>query len=351
MKLTKGTGMTREEIQTILDAEIPYADENQPEAAEQLLTILSEEQVEFAAQSSTAYWLATLSDKPPTDEERHRMALREARRYLSYHEVKEEMLKKACDSRKDRRIDLMRSCFMEGVEYENDEDSKEAERIRDTILNELKRQPVYARGTDKEGRAILIVGSRTEGVENDEDFIMTQLYNVERAIAASEYTSNGLQEMICVVFDFADLKHSMAPSISLVKDLVGELEACYCDRLDTLFIVDPPFWMRTIWGAVKPFLHPDTQKKIIMAKGDKEKSATVGELVEEDQAMPFLLPEGELSEEVSVERFTKDIPFYCLYEEDSAGKADADDEEPETTTGPVLISHASESRLHCQGTF
>ena len=43
---------------------------------------LNEEEVEYAAQGSYAYWLATISGKPPTDEERMRMATREARRHL-----------------------------------------------------------------------------------------------------------------------------------------------------------------------------------------------------------------------------------------------------------------------------
>jgi hypothetical protein len=47
-----------------------------------LVATLNEEEVEYAAQGSYAYWLATISTKPPTDEERLRMATREARRHL-----------------------------------------------------------------------------------------------------------------------------------------------------------------------------------------------------------------------------------------------------------------------------
>jgi hypothetical protein len=47
-----------------------------------LVGTLNEEEVEYAAQGSYAYWLATISGKPPTDEERMRMATREARRHL-----------------------------------------------------------------------------------------------------------------------------------------------------------------------------------------------------------------------------------------------------------------------------
>lgn len=63
---------------------------------------LTPEQVELAAQGSYAYWLATISDEPPTDEERVKMATREARRYIvgNPYEVAEVGLKGACEFRK-----------------------------------------------------------------------------------------------------------------------------------------------------------------------------------------------------------------------------------------------------------
>jgi hypothetical protein len=47
-----------------------------------MLATISEEDLEIAAQSSYAYWLASLSDQPPTPEQRLRMATREVRRFL-----------------------------------------------------------------------------------------------------------------------------------------------------------------------------------------------------------------------------------------------------------------------------
>ena len=64
---------------------------------------LTKEQLEFAAQSSYAYWLASVSNKPPpTPHERLHMARKEARRFLfgndygkAYREYHE-----SCDFRK-----------------------------------------------------------------------------------------------------------------------------------------------------------------------------------------------------------------------------------------------------------
>jgi hypothetical protein len=71
--------------------------------------------------------------------------------------------------------------------------------------------------------------------------------------------------------------------------------------------------MRSIWRVLKPFVHPDTRDKLVMANGDK-KTEVVGQLVDEDQAMPFLLPTGKLSDDVSVERYAREVPFHCSYD-------------------------------------
>lgn len=66
-----------------------------------LVATLSPEQIEYAAQSSYAYWLATFSEQPPTDAERLRMATREARRFLGNpYDVAMEHLHETCRFRK-----------------------------------------------------------------------------------------------------------------------------------------------------------------------------------------------------------------------------------------------------------
>ena len=110
MKLLGDCGYSRDDIQTILDAPIPYTKAGgQKEveltevcqrywaqqtlfwfsnlslcnvAIQKLLATLSSEQVEQAALSSYAYFLASISDKPPTEQERIKMAKRECRRHI-----------------------------------------------------------------------------------------------------------------------------------------------------------------------------------------------------------------------------------------------------------------------------
>lgn len=233
---------------------------------------------------------------------------------------------------------MIRACFTSSVQFDSPEEAREAERIRDVILSEIEKQNAFVRGADKEGRAIAIIRSRTDVLETDEHFILTQIYNVERAIAASEYGSLGQQEMICVVFDFSTFNHSLAPSVGVVKELVSILESSYSDRLKIIIITDPPLWLRSIWLVIKPFVHPDTREKLVMANGPKKKNDIVGRIVEEDQAMPFLLPSGKLTEEVCIERFVKEVPFLCSY-----------DRGPSERRINVCISEATATRI--RGTF
>lgn len=108
------------------------------------------------------------------------------------------------------------------------------------------KQKAYIRGRDKDGRALLIMHPRTRADTVEEDFIMAMVYLMERAIAFTEYDSQGSKEKISAVFDFASFNSSLAPSTEAIKRVVGILQTSYSERLQKLVIVDPPFWMRTV---------------------------------------------------------------------------------------------------------
>jgi hypothetical protein len=74
-----------------------------------MLATLSEEDFEIAAQSSYAYWLASLSDQPPTQEQRLRMATREARRFL-FGNAYEKAINEFHGSIKYRKVSVQLKC-------------------------------------------------------------------------------------------------------------------------------------------------------------------------------------------------------------------------------------------------
>lgn len=307
---------------------------------QKLVRTLTAEERELAAQGSFAYWVASISNDKPTDAERWRMATREARRFLGNpYDVAEVNLKQACKFRKvrffvcdrgnecrclktfsrsisfqERRIDLIRSCFMYGIEYETDEEEDLAAKIRHQISSDLLKQKGYVRGRDKDGRALLILHSRTQVGTVEEEFVLSMIYLMERAIAYTEFDSEGEKEKITAVFDFGSFNASLAPSTDALKRVSSILQNTYSERLQKLVIIDPAFWMRTAWGIFKPFLHPVTRAKFVMAAGIKGKTVIIGEIIEASEAMPFLLPTGQLHDEVFIDIFTKNVPFQCGYD-------------------------------------
>lgn len=307
--------MSRDVIQKILDSPIPYDGEGEEDKAKALVATLTDEQRELAAIGSYAYWLATISEQPPTEEERTKFALREARRFVHGNppEQAEKLCKEACHYRKDRRVDLIRACFTDGIEFDNDDDQEQADKIRKEVKSDLFKQKVYVRGIDKQGRALMIMHSREHEGTIDEEFIVAQIYMMERAIACTEFISAGAEEKITVVFELYTFKSSLAPSWGAIKQMASILQNCYSERLKGLIIIDPPLWARTMYGLLKPFLDPVTRAKFLVATGDKKKLQIVGEAISEDQAMPFLLPSGKLTDEVDMDRFLEVVPFHCGY--------------------------------------
>uniref|UniRef100_A0A7S3PC38 CRAL-TRIO domain-containing protein n=1 Tax=Amphora coffeiformis TaxID=265554 RepID=A0A7S3PC38_9STRA len=320
MKLLGDCRYSRDDIQAVLNAPVPFTKkggEREVDLAEKLLATLNEDQMEQAAQSSYAYWLATLSDKPPTADERRKMALRECRRHIMKRTLEEatgEILE-SMKYRKDRRVDLMRACFEDDIEIENENDRMKIEKMKAHIRDDLGRQNGYIHGHDKEGRAILIVRSR-ESVAADEDaFILSCLYLMERAIASTEKYTAARQETIIVVLDFGKFSSSLSPTLTAATTVAKTLQCRYTQRLFKMVIIDPPFWMRTMYSMIKPFLSPLTTAKFIMATGDSAKHDTLSDFIDDDQAMPFMLPGGKLEGKVDLDKFLGGTPFQLSYDE------------------------------------
>ncbi|GAX24375.1 hypothetical protein FisN_4Lh498 [Fistulifera solaris] len=316
MKLTKEL-VPAEILQEIFDSPIPYRDAAEEKLTKDLFGTLSPEDVEMAAQGSYAYWVAKHSSNPPTEEQKIKMAMREARRHIygvKYPDAVKN-IKETCKYRRERNISLYRACFADGAEFETEEEAQFVEKLKASITSEMKKQLAYVRGKDKENRALLVVHPRTDKSTVDEDFIANLIFIVERAAAVTEFSSRGKEEKLIVVLDFGTFSSSLSPPMSAVKGIVGVLQSKYSERLKNLVILDPPLWMRTLYGLIKPFLDPITKAKFIVATGAKKKHEVLASLISDDQAMPFMLPNGKLVGDVEMDRFLKTVPFHCLYDE------------------------------------
>jgi len=203
---------------------------------------------------------------------------------------------------------------MDFIEYETEEEAEEAENLKSAILSDQIKQNSFVRGHEKGGRSIIILRSRSAADTDEEEFITSTIHTMERAIAVTEHDTNSKQEKVMVVLDFGEFKSSLSPSLHSAKRMSAILQNHYPERLYKLIVIDPPFWMRTMYNLLKPFLDPETKKKFMMATGDKQKENMFKELVDDAQAMPFMIPSGKLTDPVDIEHFLKVVPFHCPYD-------------------------------------
>jgi len=262
-------------------------------------------ELEYIAQSSFAYWDACRNEEiTDRDEMRHGMALREVARYFDAanedQELVVEALKRTCKYRKEYRIDLLRSCFDDSIEYDNEKDEEIAERYRTMISKDLAKQPMVVK-SGATGRGVLEVGARCCTDKNDERFVLTVIYMIERSIASTESLSRGTETMMDVVFDASCFSSKHAPSRTALKKLTRILQNQYPQRLNTLVVLDPPFWLSTLYSIISTFVDSRTRNKFQLARGCKAKNAALGKVLrfpsnaDEDSAQiaattPFQIP-------------------------------------------------------------
>jgi hypothetical protein len=189
-------------------------------------------------------------------------------------------------------VDLVRSCF---TTAKNGEPSERETELHTQIERDFSRQVVVMRGLSLGGEGtsrsssseseqlsshteqqqqqpVLIKFPRHEGGTTEEEYIQTQLYIVERAVACTEFATRGQQEKVLVVMDggsgssssgsSGSSSSSHAPPVSWQLTAIRRVQHMYPERLGQLIIVDAPFWMRGIYHSIRPFLPPSTRHKI-----------------------------------------------------------------------------------------
>lgn len=203
---------------------------------------------------------------------------------------------------------------MENAPYKNDEERDLCHQYRALIEEELPRQHLITRGRDLEGRPIAIYMMRQEAELDMKGFILTRVFMAERGAAAVEYLfEGGPEESFTVFFRTGGYQQSNVPPMTAIRQMMAVLQGNYPERLNKLVILDPPFWMRSLYNLVSYFLDENTSRKVVMITGDEEKSQA--DVVAKEQAMPFVRPDGKLSMEIDVTYYLQEVPFYCLYDD------------------------------------
>jgi len=314
-------------VRRILNVPPPFQDETDARACELLVEELSDDELNVAAQTSYVFWVASIMYPDlVTAEIRHRAAMKEARRHY-IGEGKDYAkallsLQTTIDFRRERKVDLLKTCMQPDHDYYLNEDSQTATRYRDYIKDEAKCQTNVVRGHDKMFRCLLVKLKRHSLQANNEAFLMAHVYLVERAIATTEVLTEGKEEKCVGICDFGAYHSAFAPPRQVMKSAMDIFQRHYPERLSNLFILDPPLWMRVLYAVLRVFLSTDTCEKIIMIHGEEEKERLLGSHIDRDQAMPFMLPGGKLDSPAEMDIFLYDTPFHCLYDDKGLVEAD-----------------------------
>lgn len=251
----------------------------------------------------------------------------------------------------DEQIDLLRLCFAATVAeaaaasggttcstiVEVPVSEAEHETIRQfetSIRAELRIQKMVVRGCDRQKRAIIIKLSRQgPWPTSDHDaarrsYEIAHCYFAERGLATSEYLTRGTLHEVMVVADFGDYDSAHSPPVGVIMAGLLGLQPHYPERLGKAVLLDAPLWLHGIVTLLKPLLSESTRSRLIVSGGTldaltsyfygagKTKSITeiIHELVDESQAMPFLLPGGQLSSDMDPIAQVTTVPFFCLYD-------------------------------------
>jgi hypothetical protein len=212
-------------------------------------------------------------------------------------------------------IDLLRTCFSSPANNTTEQEAEIESEYRSHIVSELEKQTMVVRGHDRDSRAILFKGCRTESETDEKAYTLAQIYLAERTIASTELLSKGKEEKLVLVFDFQGYVSAHSPPFGVLRDTVKLVQLLYPDRVKHIFILDPPFWMRGVYTILYPFIAIETREKISLVSGNEQKERLLSEYIDPQQAMPLMLSDGQLTSEIDIDHFLKRVPFHLLYDD------------------------------------
>lgn len=138
------------------------------------------------------------------------------------------------------------------------------------IPNELGSEKAFMLGSDKQGRAVLLIQAKkhkawTRKLEELELYVC---YLLDAAVNACDLSLNP-RGHIAVILDLTDMGATNM-DVQAVQALFKLLGAHYVERLGQMIIYNPPMIFWGAWNTLSPLLPPVTLKKImVVALKDK----------------------------------------------------------------------------------
>jgi len=212
-------------IKLILNAPIPFQSEEQKQKCEEIIKYLTPVEKEQAACTSYAYFVASSNDEKyfPTQDakqtSKNKMALRMARRHLVAERWK-----------KEKALEKMKETLEFRELYKINETRTRCSRNSE-ISNHPLMPSVAVCGYDMHNRAILIRVPIKFQTPSDNAFYQFVLYQLERALACTEWKSRGKEEKINLAVDYSQYESGNIPPFSLLRSSVILFQKHYPERL------------------------------------------------------------------------------------------------------------------------
>jgi hypothetical protein len=167
----------------------------------------------------------------------------------------------------DQNLDLLRLCFKPDLPLA-EKDEKRAQEMAAQVEDDLQKQIVVMRGQDRGSRAMMIKFARVQEGTVEEPYVLSQIYVADRSTATTEFLSMGTEERSCCVYDYNGFDSKNSPSFSAQVAAATLLQKLFPERLQTLVMVEPPFWLRSALMLLSPFLSAGITDRMKMASGE-----------------------------------------------------------------------------------
>jgi len=300
----------------ILKSRVGSLQKTQDATCRGMLNSLTAAELETAARASYHYFIAAdsveLTENSPSKDERHKCAMRMARRHLIAEKGNLSLalnkMKLTINYRDKINVDMIRRCFT-GTEYKNDDEREIRGVVEKGLKKELSDGKHFIRGHDNEKRSLFCLFPRRYESFDAKWYLLAKIYTLERALAYTERISGGREEKVNVIFDYQQYTSKNEPPLALIKALLFCLRDHYPERLRFLCFIDAPFMFRAFWTLIQPFIDPVTKKKIRFISGRSQKRKFFASIISENQAMSFILPNGKKPDEYNIENYLHNVPF------------------------------------------
>jgi len=131
--------------------------------------------------------------------------------------------------------------------------------LKQDCINEINKGKIYVKGTDKDGRALLIFRTRFHDARNRDPEEMAKMVMWWTEQAIKELPSD--KSKFSILFDRTDAPNTQ--DFEFVKYFAKLFQDAYPERLGKLVVYPSGVVFWSIWNIIKWFLDPVTRQKVL----------------------------------------------------------------------------------------